>query len=74
MSVLTPEPAPEQQPTPSSPLVHSAYSSSTQLIPDSEFPPRYQDQTTANWRASIQSNIVNFNERRGIAKSSRYIG
>jgi hypothetical protein len=40
---------------PDAPLVRANFSSA-KLIDDAEFPSRYHDQTTSNWRASIQQN------------------
>jgi hypothetical protein len=69
---LVTEPEPPAEP-PQRPMIRSEGSSAV-LIPDAEFPARYCDQATANWRASVESNIVHFEQRRGGPKRSWYIG
>lgn len=61
-----------QPSVPEYPLVRADGSSAT-LIPESTYPPRFRDQTTANWRASIEDNVVSFEERRGGSRSI-YVG
>jgi hypothetical protein len=63
---------PTPPPPPRSPLV-VAEGSRAQLIDD--LPHNYQgDHILANWRASIESNVVNFETRRGGPKRSWYVG
>jgi hypothetical protein len=50
----TPEPLPDN--VMHFPLVYSGVERSPQHIDESMFPPRYQDRTAANWRASIAAN------------------
>jgi hypothetical protein len=62
------------------PLVVSDFSRA-RIIPDAEFPARFHDQTTANWRQSIQHNEELAKHRaqqsaayRNRAGGSRYVG
>ena len=62
---------------PNAPLVRASFSSA-KLIDDAEFPSRYHDQTTSNWRASIQHN-ESINKLRAdrsaqLRNASRYVG
>ena len=62
---------------PNAPLVRANFRSA-KLIDDAEFPSRYHDQTTSNWRASIQQN-ESINKLRAersaqLRNASRYVG
>jgi hypothetical protein len=57
-----------EPPPPRSPTI-KAECSDAQLIPDEEYAPRWRDETTRNWRKSIQDNESLYDERCGHAPS-----
>jgi hypothetical protein len=73
MAAFEPEPTPPQPEPAQSPTI-LAEGSSAVLISDDEYVPGLRSVATANWRASIESNIVKFDERRGTKPTSRYVG
>jgi hypothetical protein len=73
LAALEPEPSPPPEPAPQSPTVR-VEGSNAQLIPDSEYAPGLRSIATENWRASIEENVVKFDERRGTRPTSKYIG
>jgi hypothetical protein len=72
MAAFEPEPQPPPEPAPQQPMVR-AENSSASLIPDNEFSQRFRDPVTANWRASVESNVTKFPEKRGYPKTT-YVG
>jgi hypothetical protein len=72
VDAFTPEPTQPKPSAPRSPLV-VAEGSNAKLIDD--LPHRYGgDYATENWRASIETNARQFEERRGGPKRSWYVG